>query len=272
MPTASSNGVGLHYEIFGAGRNIVLCHGYSGSHQDWIQPISALMSDYRVVVKDRRGHGSSQAPASADAYSIKTFADDVMSVMSVAGITECCLGGHSMGGFIALELALSHPELVAALVLVDTSSGEMDMPPEHSEARLKALDIARAQGTAAAFDYVADNSPMVKDHLQKHPHMRAISRQRTMETSAEGYAHAWGALRNWTPLTPRLPEIKAPTLIVVGEEDTPFLRPAEVLRDGIPNSRIAMIPGSGHTPQLEKPEAFNRALREFLAQHFPPAG
>ncbi|MDP7469927.1 MAG: alpha/beta hydrolase [Dehalococcoidia bacterium] len=272
MPTAAVNGVRLHYEIFGSGRDVVLCHGYAGSHQDWIQPISALMSDYRLVVKDRRGHGSSQSPANADAYSIKVFADDVRGLMALAGVTKCCLGGHSMGGFIALELALSHPEMVAALVLVDTSSGQMDMPSEHGEARLKALDIARTQGTTAAFDYVSANSPMVRNHLQKNPHMRAISRQRTAETSVEGYTHGWGAIRNWAPITHRLPEIEVPTLIVVGEEDAPFLRPAEVLRNGIINSRIAVIPGSGHTPHLEQPEAFNRELRGFLAQHFPPSG
>ncbi|MEE9202062.1 MAG: alpha/beta hydrolase [Dehalococcoidia bacterium] len=269
MPTASVNGVGLHYEVFGAGRDIVLCHGYSGSHQDWAHPISDLMSDYRVLVMDHRGHGGSRAPSSADAYSVNTFAEDVRSVMALAGAQGCCLGGHSMGGFTALELTLNHPELVAALVLVDTSSGEMDMPQEHREARLKALEVARTQGMGAAYDYVAANSPMVREHLQKHPRMREISRQRTVETSVDGYIHAWDAIRNWTPVTPRLSEIKVPTLIVVGEEDASFLRPAQVLKEGIPNSRVAVIPGSGHTPHLEQPEAFNRVLRGFLGQHFP---
>ncbi|MFQ5861471.1 MAG: alpha/beta fold hydrolase, partial [Dehalococcoidia bacterium] len=150
MPTASVNGVGLHYEVFGTGRDIVLCHGFSGSHQDWAHPISALMSDYRLVLMDHRGHGSSDAPSSPSAYSMKTFAEDVHSVMTAAGVKRCCLGGHSMGGFIALELTLSHPELVAALVLVDTSSGEMDMPLEHVQARLKALELARTEGMEAA--------------------------------------------------------------------------------------------------------------------------
>jgi pimeloyl-ACP methyl ester carboxylesterase len=268
MPTASVNGVGLHYEVFGSGRDIVLCHGYSGSHQDWAHPVSALMSDYRVVVMDHRGHGGSQAPSSADAYSVKTFAEDVRSVMALTGAQGCCLGGHSMGGFIALELTLSHPELVSALVLVDTSSGEMDMPPEHREARLKALQVARTQGMGAAFDYVANTSPMVREHLQKHPRMREISRQRTVETSVDGYVHAWEAIRSWTAVTPRLSEIRVPTLIVVGEEDTPFLRPVQVLREGIPSSQMAVIPGSGHTPHIEQPGAFNRVLRDFLGQHF----
>lgn len=269
MPTARVNGVGLHYEVFGAGRDIVLCHGYSGSHQDWAHPISALMSDYRVVVMDHRGHGGSQAPSSADAYSVKTFAEDVRSVMALAGSQGCCLGGHSMGGFIALELTLSHPELVSALVLVDTSSGETDMPPEHREARLKALEIARTEGMGAAFDYAAANSPITREHLERHPRMRGISRQRTMETSVDGYIYAWQAIRDWAAVTPRLSEIKVPTLIVVGEEDTPFLRPAQVLKKGIPNSRVAVIPGSGHTPHIEQPEAFTRVLRDFLGQHFP---
>jgi len=268
MPKVKVNGVELHYEVYGAGKDVVLCHGFSGSHQDWAHPISALMSEYRVIVMDHRGHGSSEAPSSPEAYSIETFAEDVRALMAHLGVKRCCLGGHSMGGFIALELALGHPELVAALVLVDTSSGEIDMPPEHAEARLKALELARTQGLEAAFEYVAANSPLTREYFAKHPLMREVSRQRTLETSVDGYVYSWEAIRGWRPVTPRLSEIKAPTLIVVGDEDTPFLRPARVLQEGIPNSWVVTIPGSGHSPHLEQPEAFNRALRDFLSRHY----
>jgi len=271
MPIASINGVSLHYEVFGAGRDIVLCHGLSGSHQDWAHPISALMADYRVVVMDHRGHGSSQAPSSPQAYSIGNFAQDVRSVMALAGVAGCCLGGHSMGGFIALELTLSHPHMVAALVLVDTSSGEVDMPPEHTEVRLRALELARSAGMQAAFEYVAASSPMTREYFERRPRMREVARQRAVETSVEGYVHSWRAIREWAPVTPRLSEIRVPTLVVVGEADTPFLRPARVLAEGIPNAQLVVIPGCGHSPHLEEPEAFNRALRDFLARHYPPA-
>lgn len=270
MPIARVNRVGLHYEVFGAGRDILLCHGYSGSHQDWAAPIATLMTDYRVVVMDHRGHGQSQAPASPKAYSVKTFAQDVRALMELLRVGRCCLGGHSLGGFIALELALAHPELVAALVLVDTSSGGMDMPPEHTAARLKALELARSDGMEAAFEHVATHSPVTREQFRRNPRLREIQKQRTLETSVDGFVHAWGAVRQWAPVTERLREIKVPTLIVVGEHDTAFLRPAQVLRDSIPGSQMVTIPGASHTPHVEQPEAFTRVLREFLSQRYPP--
>lgn len=273
MPIATLNRVRLHYEVCGVGRDIVLCHGFSGSHQDWFHPIADLAHQYRVIAMDHRGHGSSQAPTSPAAYSIKAFAQDVVALMGVAGVKRCCLWGHSMGGFIALEIALSHPELVAALVLVDTSSGEMDLPAKHRQARQEALEllVAKKQGTTAAFEYVATHSPYAQEYYQRHPYMREVSRQRTGETSVKGYIHGWKAIQEWAPLTPRLGEIKVPTLIIVGEEDTGFLRPAQGMKQGIPRSRLVLIPGSGHSPHIEQPAAFRRAVGTFLSRHYPPA-
>ena len=91
MPRVHINGVNLHHEVSGAGSSVVLCHGYSGSHQDWMFQIPAFSQTHEVVSMDHRGHGSSDAPSLADAYSIPIFAEDVHLLLNYIGITKCCL-------------------------------------------------------------------------------------------------------------------------------------------------------------------------------------
>jgi len=89
------------------------------------------------------------------------------------------------------------------------------------------------------------------------------------ETSVSGYVYVARAIGQWQPLTPRLKEISAPTLVVVGEEDTPFLQPSELLAKSIPNSRLHVMPEATHSPQVETPDLFNQTLLSFLAQVAP---
>lgn len=266
MPVANINGVRIYYEVSGTGLAVMLCHGFSGSHQDWLNQVAVLSPRFRVVTMDSRGHGSSEAPASAEAYAVALFAQDVRVLLGLMGVKKAIVGGHSMGGFIALQLALDHPELVSALMLVDTCAGEMDMPPEAIQARLKALELAQSQGLEAAFEHDAAHNPIRQEYFRRHPQMRDYNRQHTLEMSALGYVHAWGAIRGWHPVTSRLGEIKVPTLIIVGDEDTPFLRPVRVLEQGIAGAKLVTVPGCGHSPHIESPAAVNSALLDFLSR------
>ena len=165
---------------------------------------------------------------------------------------------------MALQLALDHPAAVSALVLVDTSSGEFERVPGYEELRAKLDELARTQGMEAALEYNAEHNAWVRERFEKHPELREISRQKMLQTSVDGYVYCAGAIANWQPVTGRLSEIRVPTLIFLGEEDTPFVRPSQIMKEAIGGARLVVIPGAGHSPHEEAPEAFNRALVEFL--------
>ena len=116
----------------------------------------------------------------------------------------------------------------------------------------------------AAFEYNAAHNPMVLDRFEKHPELREVSRQRMLQTSVDGYVYGWDAIWNWKPVTHRLSEIMVPTLIVVGEEDTPFLKASQMMKESIAGAELVIIPGATHSPHEEAADAFNDTLMRFL--------
>jgi len=265
MPKAHINDVDLHYEVSGIGPSIALCHGYTSSSHDWSFQIPALSQNYQVITMDHRGHGNSSAPSHANAYSIPIFANDIYQLLNYLGTTKCCLVGHSMGGFIALQFAIDYPQLITSLVLVGTSSSWINLPG-YAELRTKLDEIARRDGMEAAFEYDTRHNPLLRRHFEKHPELREIAKRRICRTSVDGFTHAGQALLLWPSVTSRLGEISAPTLVILGEEDTAFRQPSKDLAKGIPNSELKLVPQASHSPQEERPTTFNRLLTEFLSK------
>jgi len=266
MPIGNINGVNLNYEITGQGKAVALLHGYTGSAQDWANQIAVLSPNYMVIAPDHRGHGKSAAPSREEDYSVKILSDDIYSLLNSLNVRKCCLVGHSLGGFTALQFAVEHQDMLTGLVLVDTSSGQFARDPNYAQLRQKLDELARTKGMEAAFEYDAANNPMRIERFQKHPELREISRQRVMQTSVDGYIYMSRAIGKWEPLTSRLSEIRVPTLIFWGNEDTPFAEPSKVMKEGIPNSEMVTVEGAGHSPQEEAPEVFNEALLKFLSK------
>jgi len=265
MPILSVNNINLYYEETGEGETMVFLHGYTGSSQDWANPIPSVSKKYRAVAMDSRGHGRSEAPTEEEDYSVKIFSEDVYALLLKLGIEKCCLVGHSMGGFMALQFVLDHPEIIKALVLVDTSSGEFEVAPGYAELRAKLDELARNDGMEAAFEYDAANNPMRIERFEKHPELREVTRRKMMSTSVDGYIYVARTFGKWEPVTNRLNEIGVPTLIFWGEEDTPFLKASQILRDNIAGAKLVTMSGVGHNPHEEAPELFNATLLRFLS-------
>jgi len=264
MPIANINGVNLNYEVAGQGEAVVFLHGYTGSTQDWANQVPVLSSKYQVVALNHRGHGKSAAPSREEEYSVQILANDVVALLNMLNITKCCLVGHSLGGFTALEFAMEHQDMLAALVLVGTSSGEFAMEPNYAQLKQKLDELARSQGMEAAFEYDAANNPQRIEWFQKHPELREVARRKTLMTSVDGYIYMSKAIGKWEPVTARLSEIKVPTLIYWGDEDLPFTEAVQVLREGIAESELVIVPGVGHNPHEEAPDIFNDTLLRFL--------
>ncbi len=264
MPIANINGVNLNYEVAGQGEAVVFLHGYTGSTQDWANQTPVLSPKYRVVALDHRGHGKSAAPSREEEYSVQIFTGDVFGLLRMLNIKKCCLVGHSLGGFIALQFALEHQDMLAALVLVDTSSGQFARDPNYAQLRQKLDELARSQGMEAAFEYDAANNPMRIERFQRHPELREVSRRKVLMTSVDGYIYASRAIGKWKPVTSRLSEIKVPALIYWGDEDLPFTEATKTLKEGIADSGLVTAKGVGHSPHEEAPDVFNEALLKFL--------
>ena len=156
--------------------------------------------------------------------------------------------------------------MLAALVLVDTSSGMFVRDPSYAQIRRKQDELAHSQGTEAAFEYEITHNPMRIETFKKHPEQIEIARRKVRMTSVNGYIYVPRAFGKWQPVTPRLSEIKVPTLIFCGDEDVGFAEAAQVLKKGITDSELVTVKGVGHSPHEDAPDIVNKALLKFLGR------
>ena len=262
MPFATVNGVSLYYERHGeSGDPLVFVHGYTGDITDWRLQIPEFARDYRLLVMDLRGHGRSEAPADRGSYTVDVMTADVEALVDEVGFERYHLLGHSMGGAIAQEMALHSPKRLLSLTLEDTAP-KFNLPVDDVtiEFRAKRLHLAQTQGMAAA---AALELPWTPPHMPPE-RVREVN-DRLARMSVDAFLGAGKALVDWQGTAVRASGIVAPTLVVYGDLDAPALVAASRrLAELIPNASSEVIPEAAHSPQWERPELFNRALRRHL--------
>jgi len=261
MPKARINSIEINYRESGEGFPLLLIHGFTGNLRNWALQVPALTRDFRMMSIDQRGHGHSEKPTRGEDYSLELMAEDAYGLLQHLGIDGCYLIGHSMGGMVAQQLALTHPEPVRALVLVDTAAEITSAMHTQDGARL--VEIARDQGMEAVFEEQLRINPMAD---QIPPQLVGLWRQQFLLTSREAYIYCARAVARREPLLDKLHAIEVPTLIICGENDAPMLEASRQMHERIPGSELVIIPGAGHTPQIEKAPEFNRVLTEFLSR------
>jgi pimeloyl-ACP methyl ester carboxylesterase len=265
MPVANINGMNLNYEISGRGPAVVFLHGGNGRAQDWANQFQVLSPDYTTIALDIRGHGKSEGPKTEAEYSIPIIAEDVLGLLNLLRINKCCLVGHSFGGFVALQFAVTHQDRLAGLVPVDTSSGPYGGGhTKTGELTQKLVEIAVSRGMDAVSEYDAANNPERIEKFRHHPELIEPARQTMLAMSVNAYIWASRTVAKWQPVTPRLAEIKVPTLIFWGEGDKRFETAIKTLEQGIPGAVLTAIKGVGHSPHQDAPDIFNRELLKFL--------
>ena len=211
--------------------------------------VDALSVDRPVIVRDQRGHGSSNAPDDMNRYTEQISVADMAAILDAAGADRVVLGGMSLGGYLSLAFHLVHPQRVAALVLVDTGPGY-----RNDEARDKwnAWVERRAQQLERGESPVEISAELAQ---AVHEHPEGLPR------AARGVM----AQKDARVIT-SLDSITVPTLVIVGAEDTDFLAGADYMHRHIPDSRKVVIDNAGHAANMDQPEAFNAAVRELLEQ------
>jgi pimeloyl-ACP methyl ester carboxylesterase len=228
MALLERDGVKIYYELHGAGPTVLLSNGYSATADMWqgqIEPLTG--AGYQVIVWDMRGHGQSEAPGDLDLYSEALTVGDMAALLDVAGADTAVIGGLSLGGYMSLAFNIALPDRVRALMLFDTGPGFRK-------------DAAREQWNAMA--------------------------DKTAETATPGLAlAARGMLKQRDArVMDSLATIAAPTLVLVGENDTRFLAGTDYMAAKIPNATKVVIPNAGHTANIDQPDAFNTAMLDFL--------
>lgn len=264
MPNVTVNGAKLYYEDTGEGKPIVFLHGYVGDIEDWRAQINFFSKKYRCLALDQRGRGKGVAPKTPDKYTYDLFVDDVYKWLKKIKVDKFVLDGHSLGGMITQGFYFAHPEMIEALVLTDTSSGSSAVSEQEKKYREKLNAIALTLGTVAAFDYDYANNPATKARYTKHPETWDRMREKTRTTSPEGYVYVWMGNQNRPVFTDRLPQIKVPTQIYCGTDDTGLIEPSKLMASKIPNSEFVWIQDSGHGVMYEQPGQYNEALSKFL--------
>jgi 3-oxoadipate enol-lactonase/4-carboxymuconolactone decarboxylase len=258
MPFAVREAVRLYWKLDGAPDLpvLVLLNSIGTDMALWDTSVPHLLPAFRLLRIDTRGHGASDAPAGD--YTLAMLADDVVAVMDAAGVTNAAIAGVSLGGMIAMELALRHPTRVTALALICTSA---TMDAAAWQARIAKV---RTEGTVAIAD-LAMGRFLSPKFAETHVGATQSVRAGLIAMADDGYAGCGAAIRDMAVIE-RLPGIAVPTLVVAGDRDTstPFAGHGEHIAAAIPGATVVHL-DAAHLAPIETPAALAATVRGFLA-------
>ncbi len=263
MPKININGVNLHYEEQGDGpETIVFAHGLLFSGRMFDNQVAALKSRYRCISFDFRGQGQSDVAPSG--YDMDTLTDDCLALMQALDCTPCHFLGLSMGGFIGMRLAIRHPELIKSLMLLETSA---DAEPKETISQYRLLNfVARWFGLGVVINRVMPimfGKKFLEDESRKT--QKQAWKKSIIANDRIGITRAVKGVIYREGVYEHLDKITIPTLIIVGDQDVATEpEKAERIHARIPQSKLVIISGAGHTSTVEEPDAVNTALIDFL--------
>jgi len=257
MPFVTIAGRALHYEERGEGTPLVLLHGFPLSSESFWPQLDSPPRGFRLLVPDHRGFGRSSLGEGIS--TMEAMADDVLALLDALSIPQAIIGGVSMGGYVAIALTRRDPGRVKALLLIDTQASADD---EAGKARREAVaQEVEAKGLGPLADAMLPK--LFAPGAPAEVKARVDRIMRAQSPAATAAAARGMALR--TDGRDILSRFGAPCLVVVGELDaiTPVEK-AKAMAALMPQARLAVIPGAGHLPNLERPDEFQRAVGAFL--------
>jgi len=262
MPRVKINSINFNYELEGNGSTVVFINGLTMDLNGWYFQVQDFSKTHQVLRYDCRGQGRSDKPDME--YSQFMHAQDLKDLMNKLDIQKAHLVGLSNGGMVAQHFAINFPDKVGALVLVDTCSYIDTLLDSIITLWIRATQIGGSEfryDVSIPFIFSED---FIKKNKETLLQMKIVSSEINPPNAIIKLAEA--CLKHNT--TDRLSEIKAPTLIIVGEEDTLIpVKYSKLLNEGISGSRLVIIKGSGHVPSIEKPGEFNRIVLNFLGEN-----
>jgi 3-oxoadipate enol-lactonase len=254
MLKTNGNGINIAYERRGTGVPLVLLHGYPLDHSIWEPLVLLLENDFDLIMPDLRGFGGSDSVSKP--YGMAEMAEDISLLLDRLGIWQAAVAGHSMGGYVALACARTHPQRVTGLSLV--ASQVLPDVPEKKAGRYQEAEEILKNGVRE----VAEGMPA---KLTVSPDLQAWLRALILSQRPLGLAGALKAMAERPDSSALLPGADFPVVLIHGEAD--LLIPVERARRAkvaVPRAYLAEIPRVGHMPMMEAPQATADALKKLL--------
>jgi pimeloyl-ACP methyl ester carboxylesterase len=269
MPTVRvDDGVNIYYEESGQGLPLLFVHEFAGDHRSWHLQMRFFSRRYRAIAFNARGYPPSDVPDDVKAYSQERAAEDIRGVLDGLKIAKAHVCGLSMGGYATLHFGLRHPG--RALSLVVAGAGYGSVAGDRAKFRQDTEVVARRfeeDGMVKTAEMYSKGPTRVQ-FMDKDPFGWREFHAQLAEGSATGHALTQRGVQMLRPsildLGPQLEKLEVPTLIMTGDEDDPCLEPGVFMKRRIPAAGLVVVPKSGHTINLEEPEAFNRSVLDFL--------
>jgi 3-oxoadipate enol-lactonase len=267
---------GINLELTEAGRGgrpLLLVHGFTGAKEDFRDAVDPLADEgFWVVAPDLRGHGASAHPAGEDAYLLARFAEDLVALLGELGWEQADVLGHSMGGMVVQVLVMARPDLVSRLVLMDTCSGPV--AGMDADIMRMGIDLCRAEGLDAVLAVTkmgdaALDSPAHQRMLAEVPGWAEFEDAKFLACSADMWSSVIAQLLAMEDRLDALRAISVPTLVIVGDQDRPFLDASSELANAIPGAQLVVVADAGHSPQFENPLDWYDAVSAFLGSTAP---
>ncbi len=266
----TDDGVSLHYEEAGHGTPMVFVHEYAGDHRSWEAQLRFFSRRYRCITYAARGYTPSDVPSDPAKYSQDRATDDIAAVIKGLGLGPSHVVGLSMGGFATLHMGLRHPGLARSLVAAGVGYGAAPGKTAQFHAETDAaIARIRAEGMDQ-FGLTYSRGPTRLVFEEKDPRGYAEFQAQLCEHSTEGSALTMNGVQRRRPslfdLEAQFRAMTVPTLVIAGDEDDPTLEASLYLKRTIKSSALLVMPKCGHTMNLEDPDAFNRAVLDFVTQ------
>ena len=260
-----ANGISINYEVTGSGKWLTLVHGAGDNLGMWWNQVPVFSRSCRVLTYDVRGYGQTETP-SGD-YSTDILVEDLYELLKALGINETYLMGYSMGGRVAVGLAMGHSEMVKALIIANSGFAPMERSEEQmqemAKLREQRMKVVEEQGLEPIMN---ESTAMVfsAGWPEKNTEVFEQYKQIRLTNDPKAYLVAMKAMV-WGAQPPDVSKLSCPTLVIGGESDGLMgAESAKATQALIPDSQLKVMP-TGHAAAIEQPEEFNSTVLGFLA-------
>jgi 3-oxoadipate enol-lactonase len=258
----TANGIAMNYELSGSGKCLVLMHGFSDNLNMWFNQTSEFSKRYHVLAYDVRGFGRTEV--AKQPHSMSLFAEDLYELLRALQIESARILGYSMGGRIALEFALRHPEMTEGLIFANSGVGAAPSP-DMEERRNMMAGILK-QGNIDVISEIMTTASFSPDFGERNPAAFQKYKSIKMQNDPSEYYAIMQAIVGAIDSPVDLKRLKCPVLIIAGEHDGLMeVSVAESMKKAIKNAELHLLP-TGHAAAIEAPAQFNRIVLDFLAR------
>jgi 3-oxoadipate enol-lactonase len=260
MPKLRSNGIELYYEVNGKGQPLLFIHGLGDSTETWEKQVAFFSKSYAVVTFDVRGHGQSDKPRGP--YSIPLFTQDTAALIRSLHIAPAHVVGLSLGGMIAFQLAVSYPDLLRSMTIVNSGPAMILRSFKQRFEIYRRLFLIRALGMRAMGKFISNRLFPKQEQVE----LRSMVADRIARNDKRAYLDSTRALVGWS-VAKQLASISCPTLVISADQDYTPVSVKEAYVAKMPRGELVVIEDSRHVTHIDQPEKFNKVLLSFLSRN-----